>query len=143
MRSDIYRHDSRFNFSKHDLYTEDSIHIVYQGLLELTATLLHQGQSIWVDASFLKQRHRCQFITLAKKHGFSWAIVQTQAPYDALLGRINARLDSKVTSEILATQFTSQEALNTEEISRTLCIDDCSEATSETLADKLKEILSS
>jgi aminoglycoside phosphotransferase family enzyme/predicted kinase len=117
LRSDIYRkHKRTYNpKEKSKRYTQQNINAVYDDLFALTEGLLKEGQSVWVDATFLKNTNREKFTTLAKKLGISFVILDIQAPYSLLADRLSKRPPSEAGISVLEKQITTHDPLTPNE----------------------------
>jgi predicted kinase len=89
--------------------------------LEIASKLLGAGQSVIVDATFLKRVHRKQFADLAKLHEVPFTILQFEASEDLLRSRLNKRLQeendaSDANADVLKLQVESCEPLDETEL---------------------------
>ncbi len=60
-------------------YDQASKSLVYTTLLQKTAAALRTHQTVIVDGTFYKNRHREEFIGLALQHDHSYSIIEIQA----------------------------------------------------------------
>ncbi len=70
------------------IYSSDSSEQTYEKLLELASTVLDAGNTVLVDAAFLKHQQREPFKKLAKSRGVTFIILEVTAPFDILRQRI-------------------------------------------------------
>ncbi len=73
------------------IYSTESSEQTYEKLLELVSTIINAGNTVLVDAAFLKQEQREPFKKLAKSRGVSFIIIEVTASFDVLRQRIIAR----------------------------------------------------
>jgi predicted kinase len=73
------------------IYTPDFTARTYDRLNEWAAAALTGGESIIVDAAFLRRDERVRLLSLAESHGAPACIVHCTAPVDILRERIAAR----------------------------------------------------
>lgn len=111
---------SNSNFDQ-GLYTSNITQQTYDRLAQLASTILQAGYTVIIDASFLKQSQRQQFITLARQYRVSHSFVSCEAPNDVLRDRIRQRAKkgsdpSEATVEVLEYQIQSQQPLTPQEL---------------------------
>jgi aminoglycoside phosphotransferase family enzyme/predicted kinase len=104
-----------------ELYSATSNSRTYERLLEIASKLLGAGQSVIVDATFLKRVHRKQFADLAKLHEVPFTILQFEASEELLRSRLNKRLQeendaSDANADVLKLQVESCEPLDETEL---------------------------
>lgn len=102
------------------LYAPDQTQRTYARLLELAETVLASGQSVIVDATFLRRVQRRPFTELARRLRLPFRIVVVNAPVELLRERLRARaLESNQPSDadlaVLERQIATREALHAEE----------------------------
>ena len=102
------------------IYTGDFSAKTYAYLLSLARSLLQAGQTVLVDATFLKSDQRRQFAQLAAELGSSFLILDFQVPMSELEKRVVARSKrasdpSEANAEVLNLQRESAEDLTDEE----------------------------
>lgn len=144
LQSDLYRrYYKQFHClrDKTKLYTQKNIDIVYAGLLALTAHLLKQKQSVWVDASFLKKTHRDKFISLAKNKYIPWAILDVQAPYALLTERLAKRPPSEARIQVLDRQIATQDPLSPSDSKHVVTVDTEASTAHDALVASLQGVL--
>ncbi|WP_299873116.1 bifunctional aminoglycoside phosphotransferase/ATP-binding protein [uncultured Cocleimonas sp.] len=100
------------------IYTSESSEQTYEKLLELASIIINAGNTVFVDAAFLKQQQREPFKKLAKSRGVSFVIVEVTASHDVLRERIIARKNdvSDADLAVLEHQIAQWKALNEEEL---------------------------
>lgn len=121
-----------------DRYSEAAIADTYGRLLQTAETLLRQGHTVLVDATFLKQTHRRQFYDLAKSTGVPWLIVSCEAPQPVLEDRIQHRQSqghdpSEATLEVLRSQRSLADPLTGFEQENSLLVDTSTSVDGQTL----------
>jgi hypothetical protein len=107
------------------IYTKDATVRTYQRLSELSHTILSAGFSVLVDATFLKQKQRNQFHTVAASLNVPFTILHCEADDRTLHQRIQQRLHkgtdaSEANIKVLKQQLQEQEPLQTEEKNYTI-----------------------
>jgi hypothetical protein len=110
------------------LYREDATRATYAELERLTGLILSAGHSAIVDAGFLLRGQRDGFRALARARGLPCLILDCRATKETLRRRIALRAEqgrdaSEATSEVLAHQWASAEALTAEELAVTVAVD--------------------
>ena len=73
------------------LYDREGSLRTYARLEALARTMLESGQSVLVDAAFLRRSERAPFRALARQGGFDFRTVVCEAPIEVLRERIEAR----------------------------------------------------
>lgn len=106
LRTDVYR-----DKNDPDRYQPEKREAVYTKLADLTEVLLKQGQSVLVDATFLKQSDRARFIALAEKLQIPWKILDFSVPKDTLVKRLSESPGSEATLSVLEQQMATHEPL--------------------------------
>ena len=136
LRSDIERKrifeltDKADSHSKTNsgIYIKDANERTYQHLAELSHTILIAGFSVLIDATFLRQKQRHQFCTVAKSLNVPFTILHCETNNETLQQRIQQRLyegtdASEANIKILEQQLKKQEPLQAEEKNHTISID--------------------
>ncbi|AMO54803.1 hypothetical protein GZ77_19520 [Endozoicomonas montiporae] len=113
-----------------NIYTEEATRQTFQVLYSRAFEELSAGNSVIVDAAFLKHHERQTMRKLAEKAKARFLIVQCQADRQVMIDRINARRlqgddPSEATGELVLGQEQWIEALTTDEIR--MCIKVCTE----------------
>lgn len=103
-----------------DLYSEAHNRATYDRLAHAAASALGAGQSVVVDATFLRHAQRLRFRALAAVCGATFRILDCQAPEAILRERLYRRSKddrdpSEATQEVLSMQLAKREPLTTEE----------------------------
>lgn len=109
------------------IYTQQGSERTYQRLEALAETIIQAGFSVIVDATFLKQKQRNTFRTLARKLDVAFIILDYQADEQTLHERIEGRkhegIDaSEADPQVLAHQLESMQALGKMERAVTVSI---------------------
>ncbi len=73
------------------LYSIEMSQQTYTRLHSLALTLLQAGYSAIVDATFLEQKQRAMFASLAKEQSVRFEILDFQASYETLMARVKHR----------------------------------------------------
>lgn len=102
------------------IYAPEQGDLTYRRLAELARQLLRCGQSVVVDATFLRRRQRDQFRSLAAEEQVPFELVHLHAPVEVLRQRIAARRSqageaSEADLSVLDTQLRNYEPLSPEE----------------------------
>ena len=97
-------------------YSADITSQTYQRLLDLARLILQAGNSVIVDATFLKKKQREQFHQLAQSLEVPFVILDIQATENTLRSRIARRMEhekdaSEATLAVLEKQIKSNEPL--------------------------------
>ncbi len=103
------------------VYSSQATEQTYDRLKELAGTLLRGGESVIVDATFLRQRDRQRFQDLAAAAGTGFAILQFSADRTELERRIAARSQqgedaSDANLQVLHSQLETMEPLSEREL---------------------------
>ena len=111
-----------------DLYSAEATERTYAQLLALSGRLLDSGFAVLVDATFLAQKQRAQFMALAAEKAVPFAILAFDAPVAVLQQRVAQRLAqggdaSEATLDVLAGQLARREPLTKDELAVTVPID--------------------
>jgi len=119
-------------------YSESAIADTYGRLLQTAETLVHQGQTVLIDATFLKQSHRRQFQELADRAAIGWCIVSCEAPQSVLEERVQLRQSqghdpSDATLEVLRSQFSLADPLTELELANSIRVDTSTNVDGQTL----------
>ncbi len=104
------------------VYSPEATERTYQRLQQLATTLLRGGDSVVVDATFLRKRDRDRFRMLAVQQGVPFGILSFTAETAELERRITARTErdrdaSDADLEVLRRQRSSMDPLSEEEMS--------------------------
>ncbi len=110
------------------IYTKDATEQTYQHLAELSRSILIAGFSVLIDATFLKQRQRHQFYTVAKSLDIPFSILHCETNHETLQQRIQQRSHegtdaSEADIKVLKQQLKNQDPLQAEEKNYTISID--------------------
>jgi aminoglycoside phosphotransferase family enzyme/predicted kinase len=99
------------------IYNADSTAITYQRLQQLTAMITAAHFCVIVDASFLQEARRRQFLQLQTGQDCARIIVNCEAPEATLRKRILERKNdpSEANLEVLERQIRTRQAISTEE----------------------------
>jgi len=102
------------------IYSAKATRATYERLLRLAEQILAAGESVIVDATFLKQAQREPFRRLAEERGLPFLILETEAPEALLRARIQARYEagrdpSEADLQVLAAQLKAREPLRPDE----------------------------
>jgi predicted kinase len=73
------------------LYTVERIDTTYRQMFQKAESLLAEGHSVVLDASFIHRRHRLQAVQLAARVGAGFCIVECWCPEEELRRRLEAR----------------------------------------------------
>jgi predicted kinase len=103
------------------IYVNEAHHLTYRRLHDLAESLLNEGWSVIVDATFLTHKERLDFRALAKKSGVEFHILAPKATPLELSKRILDRLKkghdaSEATIKVLERQITMMEPLDESEL---------------------------
>ncbi|MBE0437536.1 MAG: AAA family ATPase, partial [Methylomicrobium sp.] len=98
------------------IYNAEAGRLTYRHLADTAHTILNEGFRVIVDATFLKQTQRADFIALAEKTDASLVILDFKASRQTLIERIESRQQqhsdpSEATPDILQRQIDSDEPL--------------------------------
>src|SRR5204862_7386332 len=98
-------------------YSDAAVDDVYGRILRTAETLLADGYTVLVDATFLKQSHRQQFDNLANRLSIPALILSCEAPQPVLEERVQRRQSerrdpSDPTLEFLRSQLSTAEPLS-------------------------------
>ena len=109
-------------------YSADMTTRTYQRLVDLASLILQAGQSVIVDATFLKKSHRQQFQQLAQSLDVPYVILNLQAREATLRSRISKRMEhdkdaSEATLAVLEQQIASNEPLANSEAEFAIQVD--------------------
>ncbi len=118
LRSDVER--KRLFGQSGDLYSAEATNQTYARLKELSAELLDNGQSVIVDATFLKQSQRRIFRELAEERNVPCCLLEFRDKLETLRRRIGERQrrggdPSDATISVLEQQIGHQEVVQPEE----------------------------
>lgn len=120
------------------IYNTEAGQITYRHLADTAHAILNEGFSVIVDATFLKQTQRADFIALTEKTDASLLILDFKASQKTLIDRIDSRQKqgtdpSEATPDILQRQIDSDEPLTEPEQNMTITVDTESESAFEEL----------
>jgi aminoglycoside phosphotransferase family enzyme/predicted kinase len=126
LRSDIERkrlygldaEDSSHSAIGAGIYSEDAGARTYERLAALAASMLADGWSVIVDATFLRHSERARFRSLAQSLALPFAIIGCHAAIDVLQQRVGRRRNdaSEATQAVLASQIERLEVLDDDEL---------------------------
>lgn len=110
------------------IYDSTTSERVFAKLLQLARELLLIGQSVLVDATFIRQARRAPFIELAEELDVPWRILAFDAPEDVLRERVRARQAaggdaSEADVVVLESQLAHRQPLDAHELKHALRID--------------------
>ncbi len=111
-----------------DIYSAKATQATYEHLLRIAARILAAGESVIVDATFLKHGQRETFRRLAEERRLPFLILYTTAPEALLRARVEARYrsardPSEADPGVLAAQLAAREPLRDDERRFALRID--------------------
>lgn len=123
VRADVER--KRLHGAEADLYTVEATRETYLSLAQLAEQLIRDGESVIVDATFLKKSHRQMFRELAGRWQVPFAILHFEADRTTLQQRIRERATrgrdaSDADTAVLESQLVSAEPLDEDE--RMCCV---------------------
>lgn len=109
------------------MYSASAVASVYDRLYELAALILRSGESVIIDATFLRHSDRQRFRELAATCNVPFEILAFDATYDELRRRIEQRKSagtdaSDANLAVLAKQLAEREPLSPEELASTRTI---------------------
>ena len=119
VRADVER--KRIDPTNVDLYSREMTDKTYRRLAQLAEQLLRAGESVVVDATFLRKSQRTMFWQLAQQLSVPFAILHFEADQATLQKRIDQRsqqgLDaSDANDAVLQQQLETQQPLDEEEL---------------------------
>ena len=122
VRADVER--KRIDPGVADWYSTEMTEKTYGRLALLAEQLLRSGESVVVDATFLKKSQRSMFRQLAQHLNTPFAILHFEADQATLQTRIDQRSQQRLDASdadigVLAQQLSSQEPLDEEELNYT------------------------
>ncbi|MDP2178321.1 AAA family ATPase [Methylicorpusculum sp.] len=125
------------------LYSDQSRDQVYQHLLQIGETVLAEGFSLMVDATFLKRRQRMLFYQLAHAMDADFLILQCEASESVMSQRIDHRSrqhsdPSEATAEVMRLQMKTFEPLTQEELAHTLRVNTENDVSSDSILEALR-----
>lgn len=91
IRSDVERLRLKRGKATNDLYSDDSRSNTYRSLLDLARSIIANGYSVIVDATFLDADHRCDFSNLASTLKVPFHIISFHADRETLVRRLQQR----------------------------------------------------
>ena len=111
-------------FPHEQMYSADAVAKVYNRLHELAALILGSGESVVVDATFLRHAERQRFRNLAANCNVPFEILAFDATHDELRRRIEQRQNSGIDASeanlaVLEKQLAEREPLGPEELAVT------------------------
>ncbi|MGB9616343.1 MAG: AAA family ATPase [Desulfomonilaceae bacterium] len=77
------------------IYTPSTTELIYQTMFQEAEQHLKRGDSIILDASFLKRSHRRQAAEIAQRCGAIFLIIQCAAPIEVVQQRLEKRMREK------------------------------------------------
>ena len=114
-----------------DIYSEAATKRTFRTLYDRAFEQLSAGQSVVLDAAFLKYHERQTMKQLAQESGVRFLLVQCQAEHQVMVDRIKTRRlygndPSEATEDLVLKQKQWQEALTSDEVqsSITVCTED-------------------
>jgi aminoglycoside phosphotransferase family enzyme/predicted kinase len=124
------------------IYTARAGLQTYARLADLARFLIEGGYTAIVDAAFLRRNERDRFRQLAGQLGVPFVLLHFSADEDTLRQRIRVRQDSghdpsEAGVEVLETQLTSQEPLDSDESLHTVTIETSCESSVSDLARRI------
>lgn len=110
------------------IYFPSATDWTYDRLYRLAETILASGYGVLVDATFIVRNRRERFMTLARRHRASFAILALDAPLEVLRQRVQRRLAlgtdvSEANLEVLERQYAVRECLDDAERPYSVMID--------------------
>lgn len=128
------------------IYNAEAGLVTYRHLADTAQAILNEGFSVIVDATFLKQTQRSDFIALAEKTDASLLILDFKASQQTLIERIESRQQqrndpSEATPSILQLQIGSDEPLTELEHNLSITVDTENESAFENLIAQIKTLL--
>lgn len=110
--------------SRPEMYSTEAVARIYDRLHDLAALMLRSGQSVVVDATFLRRADRQRFRNLAATCGVPFGILAFNAPADELRRRIELRQiagtdASDANLAVLEKQLIEREPFDAEELAAT------------------------
>jgi aminoglycoside phosphotransferase family enzyme/predicted kinase len=110
-----------------EVYSPAATEQTYRRLRTLANTVVSAGYFVIVDAAFLSQSQRAEFVSMADALGFPWAMIECQAPDSVLRDRITRRQlaggdPSDADSKILDMQLASVEPISEVESRRRIIV---------------------
>lgn len=118
IRSDVERHRLADQCGSHDKYSAEMNDRVYAVLLELAESVAGAGFPVIADATFLTLNRRKPFMQVSQQAGWSFEIVDCDAPFEELCERIIHRGPdaSEATVDVLKKQLAKHDPLTAEEL---------------------------
>jgi len=144
VRSDVER-KRHFAEELNTIYNDDTTQKTYDILATACADIINSGLNAIIDATFLQQAHRQQFIALARRLECPCIILDFHAPTEQLEQWIIERNKrgndvSDATVEVLHKQIQSQEQLSAEELRMAISIDTSHNIDVNALANSVKKM---
>ncbi len=123
-------------------YAAEGTYATYEALERSAAAALRAGLDIIVDATFLERIKREDFRALAARLGARFAVLDCEAPEEALRRRVRARAAaqgdaSEATEAVLEAQLRTAEALTLEELREAVVVDTTRPIDYDAVAQKL------
>ncbi len=111
-----------------ELYGSDMNTRTFLKLSEVADCLLRSGQTVILDATFIRERTRRHFIELANKLGRPVRLLSCNAPESLILERLALRKElnkdpSDADDQVMLAQRASQNPLTTEELEMAVSVD--------------------
>jgi predicted kinase len=127
------------------LYAADATRHTYAALARIADSILRNGQSAIIDATFLRRRERLEFRQVAAANAARFAILDCTAPVAELRRRIAerdraGRDASEANQAVLEHQLSTQEPLDRAERRSTVVVDTRKPVRYEALAAALRKV---
>jgi aminoglycoside phosphotransferase family enzyme/predicted kinase len=126
------------------IYTAETTENIYRHLAAIAGRILAAGQSVIVDATFLKRLQREDLRKVSAGCGADFLVLDCQAPLEAIRERLENRArcgrdPSEADWAVVENQLASQEPLDDAEAAYTLAVDTGSELRIENLVASILE----
>ena len=110
------------------MYTEEANKATYERLLDLTRTIIKDGYSVVIDATFLKAKDRSKFYQAFDKKNLPLIVIDLQVDENELRRRVHKRTEEKgnvsdADTNVLEKQLHSPEPITKSEQAKVLRID--------------------
>lgn len=126
------------------IYSPENSAAIYEYLLSKAEALLHAGINVILDASFLEVSRRSRARTAAAACGVRCVIVQTKAPPEVLVERVQARLANGDASEadvaVLHHQIGNADPLDEAELETAVTVETNSEVDIPAIAARIRAL---
>lgn len=124
IRSDIERKRLYLKFTQEndrgnkipELYSDQISALTFDKLYELAESIIRNGYSVIVDATFLKVEHRSPFIELAKKLDVHLKILQCESPLEMIHQRVTERFKQNQDASDADSRIVELQRLDYEEL---------------------------